>query len=77
MLKFHFFKHKRIRVLSSDGEGSPEKNPEPVRTVSNGYGFAGMPSPDIVQTRVELLQKSFPNKVSDQNETEELFLSIN
>jgi hypothetical protein len=56
---------KRIRVLSSDD--SPEKkvteSAAAARTVSNGYGFAGMPSPDIVQMRLDLLQQSFPNKV--------------
>ncbi len=29
--------------------------------MSNGYGFGGMPSPDVVQSRLDLLQKSFPN----------------
>jgi len=50
---------KRPRVLSdSDGDAeSPVKEPP-----SNGYGFGGMPSPDVVQTRLELLQKSYPNK---------------
>ena len=51
-------------MLSSDSEASPEKQPEASRPVSNGYGFAGMPSPDIVQMRLNLLQKAFPNRVS-------------
>jgi len=51
-------------MLSSDTEATPEKNRESPRPVSNGYGFAGMPSPDIVQMRLDLLQKAFPNKVS-------------
>jgi hypothetical protein len=61
----HFLQHKRIRVEdSNDKTASPENRPEsPHRPVSNGYGFAGMPSPDIVQTRLDLLQKAFPNKV--------------
>ena len=59
---FILFQAKRPRVLSDsegDGDDSPAKQPGS----NNGYGFGGMPSPDIVQTRLELLQKSFPNKV--------------
>ena len=62
-LSSFLFQYKRIRVLSSDTDSSPVKTESP-RPVSNGYGFAGMPSPDIVQMRLDLLQKAFPNKVS-------------
>ena len=49
-------------LSDSEGEGeSPVKQPPPGS--NNGYGFGGMPSPDVVQTRLDLLQKSFPNKV--------------
>ena len=60
---FWHLQNKRPRVLSSDDGTSPEKSTESPRPVSNGYGFAGLPSPDIVQTRLELLRKAFPNKV--------------
>ena len=52
-----------MRVLS---DSDPDESQSPVKqsaTSNNGYGFGGMPSPDVVQTRLELLQKSFPNKV--------------
>jgi hypothetical protein len=39
-------------------------NPESSGPVSNGYGFSGMPSPDIVQLRLGMLQQTFPNKVA-------------
>ena len=57
------FQNKRARVLSSDGE-SPDKSRESSEPVSNGYGFGGIPTPDVVQTRLDLLQRTFPNKVS-------------
>lgn len=47
---------KRMRILS-DSESNHEASP-----LNNGYGFGGMPSPDVVQSRLDLLQKSFPNK---------------
>merc|ERR1711935_190693 len=53
---------KRPRVLSESENGSEEPVKEPPASSNNGYGFGGMPSPDVVQTRLELLQKSFPNK---------------
>jgi len=52
---------KRPRVLSESENGSEDPVKEPPAS-NNGYGFGGMPSPDVVQTRLELLQKSFPNK---------------
>ena len=47
-----------MRILSDSepGDSQPVSN--------NGYGFGGMPSPDIVQSRLDLMQKAFPNKVS-------------
>ena len=54
-----------MRVLS---DSDPDESQSPVKqsaTSNNGYGFGGMPSPDVVQTRLELLQKSFPNKVKN------------
>ena len=57
------FQAKRPRVLSESENGSEDPVKEPPAS-NNGYGFGGMPSPDVVQTRLELLQKSFPNKVS-------------
>ena len=59
---FCLFQAKRPRVLSESEEGSEDPVKQPP-TSNNGYGFGGMPSPDVVQTRLELLQKSFPNKV--------------
>ena len=56
------FQAKRPRVLSESENGSEDPVKEPPAS-NNGYGFGGMPSPDVVQTRLELLQKSFPNKV--------------
>ena len=51
------FQTKRARLLSdseSDRDASPVKN--------NGYGFSGIPSPDVVQKRLDLLSASFPNR---------------
>ena len=41
----------------SDDEPNSEDPPP-----SNGYGFGGMPSPDVVQSRLDLLQRSYPNR---------------
>ena len=47
---------KRPRLNGSESEsGSPLK-------ISNGYGYGGMPSPDVVQSRLDLLSHAFPNK---------------
>ena len=47
---------KRPRLNGSESEsGSPIKK-------NNGYGFGGMPSPDVVQSRLDLLSHAFPNK---------------
>lgn len=45
--------NKRARIISDSETESP---------VKNGYGFGGMPSPDVVQSRLDLLQQAFPNK---------------
>ena len=50
------FQSKRPRLLSDDESQTPVKS-------GNGYGFGGMPSPDVVQSRLDLLQHAFPNKV--------------
>merc|ERR1711974_408005 len=42
---------KKPRLLSDD-ESSPASSP--VEPASNGYGFGGMPSPDVVQSRLDL-----------------------
>ena len=62
MIYLLYFQAKRPRVLSESENGSEDPVKEPPAS-NNGYGFGGMPSPDVVQTRLELLQKSFPNKV--------------
>jgi hypothetical protein len=62
LIYFYLFQAKRPRVLSESENGSEDPVKEPPAS-NNGYGFGGMPSPDVVQTRLELLQKSFPNKV--------------
>jgi len=47
---------KRPRLNGSGSEsGSPVK-------INNGYGYGGMPSPDVVQSRLDLLSHAFPNK---------------
>ena len=59
MRVFLFSQSKKARLLSDDDSSSAA--PSPVK--SNGYGFGGMPSPDIVQSRLDLLKNAFPNKV--------------
>ena len=66
MIYLLYFQAKRPRVLSESENGSEDPVKEPPAS-NNGYGFGGMPSPDVVQTRLELLQKSFPNKVFNNN----------
>ena len=48
--------HSNINVSESSGNASPTK------LMNNGYGFGGMPSPDVVQSRLDLLSHAFPNK---------------
>ena len=49
---------KRPRLLVDSGS---ESGGSPVK-MNNGYGFGGMPSPDVVQARLDLLSHAFPNK---------------
>ena len=50
-----FGKRPRLNVGSGSESGSPVK-------LNNGYGYGGMPSPDVVQSRLDLLSHAFPNK---------------
>jgi len=52
---------KRPRLLSDSEGDSPTKAVEEPPS-NNGYGFSGIPSPDIVQKRLDLLAASFPNR---------------
>ena len=49
---------KRIKLNNIANEDSSAPN----TPNKNGYGFDGMPSPDVVQTGLDILQKSYPNR---------------
>ena len=59
--KYFILQTKRPRLLS-DSEGDSPTKAVTQPPSNNGYGFSGIPSPDIVQKRLDLLTASFPNR---------------
>ena len=55
--KSFIFQAKRMRILS-DSESNSSFGPQ------NGFASptSGLPSPDVIQQRLDLMQKSYPNK---------------
>ena len=61
-----FFQSKRARLISEDDEGdniSRSGSNGQVKDLSNGSSDSP-PSADILEARLESMQKSFPNRVS-------------
>lgn len=54
------FQAKRPRVLSDD---DPEPSPSSSNGATNSASLASMPSPEVMETRLDCLQKAYPAKV--------------